>query len=137
MTTAELDGISHRIIQAAIEIHKALGPGLLESTYRTCMIYELRARNLKVISESSLPVRYKHLILDSGYRLDLLVEDAVIVELKAVETVLPVHRAQVLSYLRLTDKQLGLLINFNVERVVLGGLRGLRLHRLAKPAGRM
>lgn len=66
MTTAELDGISHRIIQAAIEIHKALGPGLLESTYRTCMIYELRARNLKVISESSLPVRYKHLILDSG-----------------------------------------------------------------------
>ena len=120
MTTAELDRISYRIIQAAIEIHKALGPGLLESAYRTCMIYELHARNMNVISELVVPVRYKHLILDGGYRLDLLVEDAVIVELKAVETVLPIHRAQLLSYLRLTDKTLGLLVNFHAERVVLG-----------------
>ena len=105
MTSAQLDRISYRIIQAAIEIHKALGPGLLESVYRTCMIYELRARNLKVVSELILPVRYKHLILDGGYRLDLLVDDAVIVEHKAVETVLPIHAAQLLSYLRLTDKR--------------------------------
>jgi GxxExxY protein len=120
MDTAVLNHISFLIIQAAIEIHKALGPGLLESTYRTCMIYELKLRGLKVVSEMVVPVRYKELVLDGGYRLDLLVEDAVIVELKAIETVLPVHRAQVLTYLRHTDKQLGLLINFNVEKLVLG-----------------
>ncbi len=120
MDTAQLDRISYLIIQAAIEIHKELGPGLLESVYRTCMIYELRARNLRVTSEVIVPVRYKELVLDGSYRLDLLVEDAVIVELKAVEAVLPVHGAQVLSYLRITDKQLGLLINFHVEKLVLG-----------------
>jgi GxxExxY protein len=120
MDTATLDRISFLIIQAAIEIHKALGPGLLEITYHTCLVYELKRRNLKVISELLLPVRYKELILDSSYRIDLLVEDAVIVELKAIETVLPIHRAQVLTYLRHADKQLGLLINFNVERLVLG-----------------
>ena len=120
MDTADHDRTSFLIIGAAIEIHKALGPGLLESAYRTCMIYELRARRLKVCSELVVPVRYKELVLDGGYRLDLLVEDAIIVELKSVETVLPVHRAQVLSYLRLLNKQLGLLINFNVERIVVG-----------------
>ena len=120
MDTARLDRISFLIIQAAIEIHKALGPGLLESTYRACLIYELRLRNLNVISELIVPVRYKDLILDGGYRLDLLVEDSIVVELKAIETVLPVHRAQLLTYLRHTDKVLGLLINFKVERLVLG-----------------
>ena len=117
MDAAALDRISYLIIQAAIEIHKALGPGLLESAYRTCMIHELGLRNLKVSAELIVPVRYKKLLLDGGYRLDLLVEEAVIVELKSVEMVLPVHRAQLLSYLRLTEKSLGLLINFNVERV--------------------
>ena len=120
MDTAAFDRLSYLIIQAAIEIHRTLGPGLLESAYRTCMRYELGVRNLKFQSEVVIPVRYKDLVLDGGYRLDLLVEDAIVVELKAVETVLPVHRAQVLSYLRLTDKQLGLLINFNVERLVVG-----------------
>jgi GxxExxY protein len=120
MDTVVLDRISFLIIQAAIEIHKALGPGLLESTYLTCLIYELKLRGLKVVSELVVPVRYKDLVLDGGYRIDLLVEDAVIVEVKAIETVLPVHRAQVLTYLRHTDKQLGLLINFNVDRLVLG-----------------
>jgi GxxExxY protein len=120
MTTAELDRISYLIIQAAIEIHKALGPGLLESAYRTCMIYELRARKLQFVSELVVPVRYKELVLNGGYRLDLLVEDSVVVELKSLEVVLPVHRAQVLSYLRLMDKRLGLLINFNVDRLVVG-----------------
>ena len=84
------------------------------------MIHELELRNLKVSSELIVPVRYKKLLLDGGYRLDLLVEESVIVELKSVEVILPVHRAQLLSYLRLTEKSLGLLINFNVERVVLG-----------------
>ena len=120
MDTSALNHISFLIIQAAIEIHKALGPGLLESTYRTCMIYELKLRGLKVVSELVVPVRYKELVLEGGYRFDLLVEDAVIVELKAAETVLPVHRAQVLTYLRHTEKELGLLINFNVEKLVLG-----------------
>ena len=120
MDAAAHDRISFQIIGAAIEIHKSLGPGLLESAYRTCMIYELRARSLKACSELVVPVRYKELVLDGGYRLDLLVDDAIVVELKSLETVLPVHRAQVLSYLRLMKKQLGLLINFNVERLVVG-----------------
>ena len=97
MDTLELDRIAYLTIQSAIEIHKRLGPGLLESV-----------------------VRYKDLVLDGFYRLDLLVNNAVVVELKAVDTVHPVHRAQVLSYLRVMDKQLGLLINFHVERLVLG-----------------
>jgi GxxExxY protein len=116
MDTAELDQISYLTIQSAIEIHKTLGPGLLENVYRPCMIYELRARKLQVVSEVKVPVRYKDLVLDGFYRLGLLINDAVVVELKAVEAVHPVHRAQVLSYLRLMDKQLGLLINFHVER---------------------
>ena len=120
MDTAELDRIAYLTIQSAIEIHKKLGPGLLENVYRPCMIYELRARKLEVNLEVRVPVRYKDLVLDGFYRLDLLINDAVVIELKAVETVHPVHRAQVLSYLRLMDKQLGLLINFHVERLVLG-----------------
>lgn len=120
MDTAELDRLAYLTIQSAIEIHKKLGPGLLENVYRPCMIYELQARKLEVKPEVRVPVRYKDLVLDGFYRLDLLVNDALIVELKAVETVHPVHRAQVLSYLRVMDKQLGLLINFHVERLVLG-----------------
>ena len=120
MDTAELDHISYLIIQAGIEIHKALGPGLLESVYRRCLIYELEARNLTVTSQLKVPIRYKHLILDGFYQLDLLVNDGVIVELKAVETVHAVHRAQLLSYLRLMDKQLGLLVNFHVDRLIVG-----------------
>ena len=110
----QLNDLSYRIIGAGVEVHRALGPGLLESTYRTCMVYELRERRIKVVTEQAIPVRYKKLILDGGYRVDLIVDDTVIVELKSVETVLPVHRAQVLSYLRHTNKPLGLLMNFNV-----------------------
>ena len=120
MDPATLNRLSYRVIQAAIEIHKAIGPGLLESAYRRCMIYELGVRNIQVCSEVIIPIRYKGLVLEGGYRLDLLVDDALIIELKSVEVVLPVHRAQVLSYLRLNDKRLGLLINFNVERLVDG-----------------
>jgi len=120
MDTVEHNRTSSSIIEAAIEVHRTLGPGLLESTYRACLVYELRLHGLAVVSELLVPVRYKELVLDSAYRLDLLVEDAVVVELKAIETVLPVHRAQLLTHLRHTDKQLGLLINFKVERLVLG-----------------
>lgn len=120
MDTDRINHTSFLIIQSAIQVHKAMGPGLLESAYRACVIHELRERGLTVESEQIIPVRYKGLTLDGGYRIDLLVQDEVIVELKSVEVVLPVHHAQVLSYLRLTGKSLGLLINFNVPRLVDG-----------------
>lgn len=120
MDRETLDRITLTIIQAAIEIHRHLGPGLLESIYSAYMIYELCERGLSVAAQQIIPVRYKKLMLDGLYRIDLLVEDAVIVELKSVETLLPVHSAQVLTYLRLTEKRVGLLINFNVEYLVKG-----------------
>jgi GxxExxY protein len=123
MEVDRLNDLSFRIIECGIEIHRALGPGLLESTYRKCMIYELAQRSFGVLSEKLVPVRYKDLVLDAGYRLDLIVEDTIVVELKAVETVLPVHRQQVLTYLRHTDKPLGLLIDSNVEVLVKGVTR--------------
>ena len=114
METDQLNNLSYRIIGAGIEVHRELRPGLLESTYRACLIYELRERRMNVVTEQVIPIRYKKLILDGGYRVDLVVDDTVIVELKSVETVLPVHKAQVLSYLRHTNRPLGLLMNFNV-----------------------
>ena len=95
MEDKQLNDLSYRIIGAGVEVHRALGPGLLESTYRTCMAYELRERQMKLITEQLIPLRYKTLDLDRNYRIDLIVEDTIIVELKSVETVLPVHRAQV------------------------------------------
>lgn len=115
MDRQALDRITLAIIQAAIEVHRYLGPGLLETLYRECLVFELRARGLKVVVEELIPVFYKGQLLGGHYRVDLLVEDSVIVELKAIETVLPVHCAQVLTYLRLTEKQVGLLSNFNVS----------------------
>jgi GxxExxY protein len=115
-----LNQTSSIIIQAAIKVHATVGPGLLESLYRTCLAFELRARGLTVETEKPLPVYYEGLRLDGGYRIDLLVEDSVIVEVKSTEKVLPVHNAQLLSYLRLLNKRLGLLINFNTTRVVYG-----------------
>lgn len=110
-----LNKISGEIIDAAIAVHRALGPGLLESAYETCLAYELNQRGLKVRRQVDLPIRYREVHLEIGYRLDLLVEEAVIVELKAVETIKPIHKVQLLSYLRLADKRLGLLINFHEE----------------------
>jgi GxxExxY protein len=115
MDREALDRITLAIIQAGIEVHRHLGPGLLEGLYRECLLFELRARGLKVIVEELIPIFYKGQRLYGHYRIDLLVEDTVIVELKSMETVLPVHYAQVLTYLRLTDKPVGLLINFNVS----------------------
>jgi len=109
-----LNEISEKIIGGAIQVHRTLGPGLLESTYEACLKYELEKRGLKVRSQVGLPVIYDGMKIDLGYRLDILVEDAVIVELKAVTAVTPLHEAQLLSYLKLSGKHLGLLINFNV-----------------------
>ena len=106
----ELNEISEKIIGAAIQVHSTLGPGLLEGAYEACLKYELEKQGLKVLSQVGLPVIYDGMKIDLGYRLDLLVEDAVIVELKAVNKITPVHEAQLLSYLKLSGKRLGLLI---------------------------
>ena len=109
-----LNFISSQIIQAAITVHKALGPGLLESVYQKCMVIELERMGMRVESEVELPIFYcDQKITDLGFRIDLLVESVIIVGLKSVETVKPVHKKQLLTYLRLADKELGLLINFN------------------------
>jgi GxxExxY protein len=112
--------ISSKIIGAAIEVHKQLGPGLLESAYETCLYYELKQLNLDVKQQLALPVYYKEVKLDAGYRIDLLVEDKVIIELKSVDTLADIHTAQLLTYLKLKDLKLGLLINFNSVRVIDG-----------------
>jgi GxxExxY protein len=132
MQTLNLNDISYLIIQAGIEVHRALGPGLLESVYRACLMYELRQRQLAFVAEHLVPLCYKGVILDSAYRLDLLVEDQIVVEVKAIEVVLPVHEAQLLSYLRLMDKPLGLLINFNVPLLTDGVTR--RMNGFRAPA---
>ena len=109
--------ISGIILDAAIAIHSALGPGLLESSYEACLCYELNSRGLKFQTQVPLPIKYGNVTLSIAYRIDFLVEDLVIVELKAVETLLPIHEAQLLSYLKLSGKKLGLLINFHVLRL--------------------
>ncbi len=115
-----LDEISHGIIGAAIEVHRHLGPGLLESAYQSCLAFELKQRGLKVEEQKPLPVVYKQVKLDCGYRLDMVVEDEIIVEVKAIEKLLPIHEAQLLSYLRLTRKRVGLLMNFHVPALKSG-----------------
>lgn len=106
--------ITRSIIGAAMKVHSALGPGLLESAYEACLLFELHDAGLKAESQVPLPVIYKGVRIDLGYRLDLVVEDSVIVELKTVEAIEPVHQAQLLSYLKLSGKHVGLIINFNV-----------------------
>lgn len=106
--------LTHQIIGAAIEVHKVLGPGLLESAYEECLVCELGLRNLQLERQKPLPLIYKDLKLECGYRVDLLVEDRVVVELKAIDALAPVHDAVVLTYLRLSGRRVGLLINFHV-----------------------
>jgi GxxExxY protein len=110
-----INEVSGQIVDAAIKVHSALGPGLLESTYEACLIYELRKRELAVANQVPLPVRYDDVVIEVGYRIDLLVADMVVVELKSVDEIAPIHKAQLLSYLKLSNKKVGLLINFNVE----------------------
>lgn len=112
--------ISEKIIGCAIQVHKALGPGLLESAYQECLYFELKEIGLYVEKQKALPLVYKEVKLDVGYRLDLMVENKVIVELKSVEALNEVHLAQTITYLKLTNCKLGLLINFNVVRLVDG-----------------
>jgi GxxExxY protein len=117
-----LDSITRRIIGAAIEVHRRLGPGLLESAYAICLAFELRQMGLKVEEQKSLPVIYREVKLDCGYRLDLVVEESVVVEIKALDQLAPIHDAQLLSYLRLSGRRVGLLINFHVH-ILKNGLK--------------
>ena len=113
----QLDRIGREIVDSAYKVHAALGPGLLESVYQTCLQHELGKRGLAVQQQVAIPIVYEGMRLDGGLRLDLVVEHDVIVELKAVERLLPVNEAQILSYLKLSRKRLGYLINFNVPRI--------------------
>ena len=116
------EDLTEKIIGAAIEVHRALGPGLLESANEECLCHELSLRDLSFQRQVPLPVEYKGVKLDCGYRLDLVVQDSVVLELKCVEHTLPVHEAQLLTYLKLTGKRIGLIINFNVAVLVRGGI---------------
>ena len=120
----DIETIGKHIVDTSICVHKQLGPGLLESTYETCLGHELSLLNLKVERQKVIPISYKGILLDAGYRLDLVVENQVIVEIKAVSELLPVHEAQLLSYLKQAGGGRGLLINFNV-RLLKHGLRRL------------
>jgi GxxExxY protein len=118
--------VTGHIIDAAMKVHSALGPGLLESAYKACLLHELTRRGIQAVPEVLLPVSYEGMTVNVGYRVDLLVEDTVTVELKAVERLHPVHKAQLLSYMKLSRKPLGLLINFNelhlkdgIQRIIL------------------
>lgn len=114
LSQSELNIISRQIIDAAMTVHSALGPGLLESAYQACLAFELQDRDIAIRSQVPLPLVYQGRKLEIGYRIDLLVFEQVVVEIKAVEAIAPVHKAQLLSYLKLSDRRLGLLLNFNV-----------------------
>jgi GxxExxY protein len=116
------EDLTEKIIGAAIEVHRALGPGLLESAYEECLCREFSLRGLAFQRQVPLPVEHKSVKLDRGYRLDIIVRDEVILELKCVEHLLPVHDAQLLTYLKLTRKRVGIIINFNVATLVRGGI---------------
>jgi GxxExxY protein len=117
MNKLELEKIGAKIVDAAYHVHKELGPGLLESVYEYCLIEELKSRNLTVASQIKLPVIYKGKQLDKEFVMDILVENEIVIELKAVEQILPVHEVQLLTYMKLADKKLGYLINFNVPLI--------------------
>ena len=120
------NSISAKAIGAAIEVHRHLGPGLLESSYQTCLRREMQLRGIQHRSQVRLPLRYKGIDIDNGHVLDLLIEDKLIIEIKSVETLLPIHSAQLMTYMRLLDVRAGLLMNFNVELLPRGIKRILR-----------
>jgi GxxExxY protein len=125
-TETQSDTLSNAVIGAAIEVHRALGPGLLESAYETCLCYELGQRQIPFQRQLELPVTYKGIPLDCGYRIDIVVDAQLVLELKAVERLLPVHEAQLLTYLKLTKLHTGLLLNFNVP-VLRNGIKRIQL----------
>ena len=131
MIRDRLEKLATQVVNAAFEVHRELGPGLLESTYEMALCHELSMAGLRFERQKDMPVSYKGIKLDLGYRLDLLVETEILLELKAVEELLPVHEAQLLSYLKHADKALGFLINFNVP-LIRDGIRR-RAHRLPVP----
>jgi GxxExxY protein len=122
MTQEDYNKLCNQIIASAIEVHKELGPGLLESVYETCFMDELYNRNIKAFNQVKLPIVYKGRQLEKDFYIDILVEEVIVVELKSIEIILPVHEAQLLTYLKLANKKLGLLINFNVP-VLKDGIR--------------
>lgn len=112
--SAKVEGVARDVIDAGLQVHKALGPGLLKSAYKSCLAYELGGRGVSLRRQAALPIRYKGMQLDANYRIDLLVEEALVVEVKSVERLSPLHEAQLLTYLKLSGCRLGLLMNFNV-----------------------
>ncbi len=111
----KFDELSHRVIGCALEVHRHLGPGLLESSYEQCLAYELNAAKIPFELQCPVAVRYKQIKIDCAYRVDVLIDDTIILELKSVDKILPIHQAQLLTYMKLKDISLGLLINFNVK----------------------
>ena len=118
----EFEELTRKIIGASIDVHKILGPGLLESAYEECLFYELTQQGLRVERQKPVPIVYKEIKLDYGYRIDLLVEDIVIIELKSIDAFAPIHEAQILTYMKFANKKIGLLMNFNVT-VLKNGLK--------------
>jgi GxxExxY protein len=116
------ESLTEKVIGAAIEVHPGLGPGLLESAYEECLCHELHLRGIPFRRQVSLPVTYKGVNLDCGYRIDVIAEDEIILELKCVEHVLPLHEAQLLSYMKMANKRVGLILNFHVATLVRGGI---------------
>ena len=116
----KINEITKNISGAAIEVHRTLGPGLLESTYEACLFYELEQMGLYVERQVELPIKYKNVSLETGYRIDLIVENEVIVELKSVKELLPVHTAQIITYMKISNKSKGLLMNFNETKLIDG-----------------
>jgi len=123
MDAARLNSLTELIIGAAIDVHRELGPGLLEQSYEACLCFELLSRGLNVERQKPLPVRYKNQLIDYGYRIDILVEEAVVVEVKAIERFERVHLAQLISYLKFANRQVGLLLNFNVAILSRNGIK--------------
>ncbi len=124
--SSEHDSTAHEIVDSAFPVHRALGPGLLESVYEQCLTYELQSRGYKIERQVGLPVVYRDVRLEAGFRIDILVNDLIVIELKTVERLLPIHEAQLLTYLKLSGKRLGLLLNFNVP-LIKDGIRRLAL----------
>jgi GxxExxY protein len=117
-----LEPLTEKVVGAAIEVHRTVGPGLLESVYEECLCHELHLRGLPFQRQFALSVRYKNVNLDCGYRIDVIVDDAIVLELKCFEHILPVHEAQLLTYLKLANKRVGLILNFHVTQLVRGGI---------------
>ena len=112
-----IEDVGHAVIGAAMKVHSAVGPGLLESAYEACLLYELEKQGIRARTQVIIPIRYQDLVVDNGYRIDVLVEDLVVIELKVAVAILPVHRSQLLSYLRLGGFKLGFLLNFHVAHM--------------------